>query len=510
MKIERTKNAKTNIIFGMIYKVYQIVVPFIMRTVMIYQMGMEYAGLNNLFASIFQVLNLAELGIGAALTYSMYKPIAEDDDKRICALLKLYKKCFFIIGCVISILGILCVPFLDILVKGTVPGDLNLLILYLMYLVNIVLSYWLFSYKKSLLYAHQRNDIISKVMLLTSTIQFILQIYVLIFLKNYYLYLLSSIFAQILQNIICAKLTNRLYPKYRPEGELEPELINDIKKKVQGLIINKIGGTILRSADSIVISSFLGLSILAIYQNYFFILTAVISILGIIFESCIAGIGNSLVVESSKKNYKDLQTVTFLVGFLICISCACFTVLYQPFMTIWVGKKYLMEFPLVICMIIYFFLYEIDQLVGVYKDAAGIWYSDRYRTIISALFNLGMNIILVQYIGLYGVLISTILALLIIDLPWLLHNVFKTLFINQSLKKYVIELMKVALYSIISSFISYILCRNINLYRGVELAVKLLLAIIVSCVVFIFPEFKSEQFRKSKIIVLSIIKSKRR
>lgn len=509
MKIERTQNAKINIIFGTIYKVYQIVIPFVMRTLMIYQMGMEYAGLNNLFTSIFQVLNLAELGIGAALTYSMYKPIAEDNDKQICVLLKLYKKCFFIIGCVVTVLGIICVPFLNILVKGAIPGDLNLLVLYLMYLVNTVLSYWMFSYKKSLLYAHQRNDIISKVMLVTSTIQFTLQAYVLIFLKNYYLYLLSSILAQILQNIICAILTDRIYPSYRPEGELEFEIINDIKKKVQGLITNKIGGTILRSADSIVISSFLGLSILAVYQNYYFILTAIISIFGIIFESCIAGVGNSLIVETPKKNYEDLKTVTYLVGWLICISCTCFTVLYQPFMIMWVGKKYLMEFPLVVCMIIYFFLYEIDQLVGLYKDAAGIWYSDRYRTIISALSNLVMNIFLVHYIGLYGVLISTILALLIIDLPWLLHNVFKTLFVNQSLKKYVIELIKLALYSTISSFISYILCRNINFKGVIGLAVRLIIAVVISCGIFIIAEFKSEQFKKSKKILLSMIKRRK-
>lgn len=147
MKIERTQNAKINIIFGTIYKVYQIVIPFIMRTLMIYEMGMEYAGLNNLFTSIFQILNLAELGIGAALTYSMYKPIAEDNTEEICALLKLYKN-VFVIGCVVASLGILCVPFLGILVSGNIPGNLNMLILYLMYLINTVLSYWLFSYKK--------------------------------------------------------------------------------------------------------------------------------------------------------------------------------------------------------------------------------------------------------------------------------------------------------------------------------------------------------------------------
>ncbi len=510
MKIERTKNAKKNIIFGTIYKIYQIIVPFVMRTLMIYQMGMEYAGLNNLFTSIFQVLNLAEIGIGAALTCSMYKPIAEDNTEEICALLKLYKKCFFIIGCVVTLLGIVCVPFLSMLVSGNIPGNLNMVVLYLMYLANTVLSYWLFSYKKSLLYAHQRSDVISKVMLVTSTIQFVLQAYVLFFLKNYYLYLMASILAQILQNIICAILSDKIYPKYKPHGKLDVNTVNDIKKKVQGLVTNKIGGTVLRSADSIVISSFLGLSILAIYQNYYFILTAIIGIFGIIFESCVAGIGNSLIVESAEKNYADLKTVTYIVGWLVCISCACFTALYQPFMIIWVGKKYLMDFSLVICMIVYFFLYEIDQLVGLYKDAAGIWYSDRYRPIVSAMSNLIMNIVLVHYIGLYGVLLSTIIAFLVIDLPWLLHNVFKTMFVGQSLLQYVIGLVKLAVYAAISSLIVYLLCINILFDGLLGLIIKLIIAIFVSCGILFLAEFRSLEFKKSKRILISVVKRGRR
>ena len=506
MKIQRTKNAKQNIIFGTVYKIYLIIVPFLMRTLMIYQMGMEYAGLNNLFTSIFQILNLAELGIGAALTCSMYKPIADDNKDEICALLKLYKKCFLGIGWIVMILGLLCVPFLDKLVNGTIPGSLNMTVLYLMYLVNTTLSYWMFSYKKSLLYAHQRNDIISKVMLFTSTIQFALQAFVLIYLKNYYFYLCASILSQVVQNIVCALLVNKMYPQYKPEGTLEKNIVKDIKKKVQGLITNKIGGTILRSADSIVISAFLGLSVLAVYQNYYFILTAIIGIFSIIFESCVAGVGNSLVVESDNKNYTDFEMVTYIIGWLISISCSCFVALYQPFMTLWVGKEYLMDFSLVGCMIVYFFLYEIDQLIGMYKDAAGIWYTDRYRPLISAIGNLIMNIILVQICGLYGVLLSTIIALIVIDLPWLIHNVFKTLFRKQNAIKYILELFKIAIYTVVSSVLVYMICLKIHYEGIIGLVVRFIVAVLLSAVVMFAGEFKSSKFVKFKRIILGLIK----
>lgn len=506
MKIERTKNAQRNLIYGVILKVYQLLVPFLMRTIMIYQMGIEYAGLNNLFTSIFQVLNLAELGIGAALTCSMYKPIAEDNETEICALLKLYKKCFNIIGAIVLGLGLLCIPFLKYLVSGGVPDDLNLQVLYLLYLANTVLSYWLFSYKKSLLFAHQRNDVNSKILILSQTIQYAGQIFILFKLKNYYLYLLVAIISQVINNLVSAVVVNKLYPKYRPYGKLDKNIIYDIKKKVQGLVTNKIGGVILRSADSIVISSFLGLTVLAIYQNYYFILTAIIGVIAIIFEGCIAGIGNSLITENNQKNYEDLKTMTFITGWLVSICCCCFLVLYQPFITAWVGKECLMEFPLVICMVVYFFIYEIETLIGTFKDAAGMWYADRYRPLASALVNLVLNIILVQKWGLYGVLLSTVISLLCVSIPWLLYNVFTTIFEKNLIGKYIVYLLKFVVLTILGSLI----CVVISDLIVSESIFSFLLRAFIACVIpncFVVAFFaKSQEFKRTIGIIKKYIK----
>lgn len=156
MKLERTRNAGRNIIFGGILKLYQIIVPFLMRTVMIYFMGVEYLGLSSLFSSILQVLNLAELGVGSAMVYSMYKPIVEDDEKTICALINLYRKYYTFIGLVIAIIGICMTPYVPFLIKSDLPGGLNIYVLYWLNLGVTVLSYWMFAYKNSLLQAYQR------------------------------------------------------------------------------------------------------------------------------------------------------------------------------------------------------------------------------------------------------------------------------------------------------------------------------------------------------------------
>ena len=150
MKIERTKNATRNIIFGGLLKIYQIVIPFVMRTVMIYFLGIQYLGLNSLFTSILQVLNLAELGVGSAMVYSMYKPIVEDDKERICSLMRLYRTYYRVIGLIIAVAGTILTPFVPHLIKGDVPADMNVYILYLLNLGATVLSYWLFAYKNSL------------------------------------------------------------------------------------------------------------------------------------------------------------------------------------------------------------------------------------------------------------------------------------------------------------------------------------------------------------------------
>ena len=277
MKIERTVNAGRNIAFGMILQVYQIAIPFIMRTAMIYFLGVEYLGLNSLFSSVLQVLNLAELGVGAAMVYSMYKPIAEDDTAKICSLMKLYRTYYRVIGGVIGGTGLVLTPFIPLLVKSDLPEDINVYILYLMNLALTVLSYWLFAYKNSLFQAHQRIDIPNKVTLITNTIMYILQFFVLIYIKNYYVYVLISLFTQAMTNILTAIAATKMYPSYVPVGTLSKDEVSVINHRVRDLFTSKIGFVIVNSADTIVISAFLGLSMLAVYQNYYFILKSIIN-----------------------------------------------------------------------------------------------------------------------------------------------------------------------------------------------------------------------------------------
>ena len=184
MKLERTKNAARNIAFDGIMEMVNMLFPFVIRSVMLHFLGTEYLGLNGLFKSLLMFLNLAELGVGSAMVYSMYKPIAEDDTPTICALLRLYRTLYRIIGLAIAVVGICLIPVLRSFIKDDLPAGMNLYVLYLMNLGNTVLTYWLFAYRSSLLQAHQRRDVISKVTLAVRVSEYILTILILVFTQN--------------------------------------------------------------------------------------------------------------------------------------------------------------------------------------------------------------------------------------------------------------------------------------------------------------------------------------
>ena len=501
-KIERTKNATRNIIFGVILKAYQIIVPFLMRV--------QYLGLNSLFTSILQVLNLAELGVGSAMIYSMYKPIAEDDNATICALMKLYKTYYRIIGLVIAVIGCALTPFIPKLISGDVPDNLNIYLLYLLNLGATVLSYWLYAYKNCILQAHQRVDIVSKVSLVTSTIQYALQLLVLWLFKDYYLYVIVLLATQALTNIATAMCADRIYPQFKPKGQIATEEKKAINNRIKDLFTSKIGGIIYDSADTIVISSFLGLTALAIYQNYFYILNAITGLITVVFSACTAGIGNSIVVETKEKNYKDLNKFTFIICWGAGFCAVCLLCLYQPFMELWVGKDLMLSSSAVICFVVYFFVRQLNSLFNTYKDASGMWHEDRFRPLVAALTNLALNLILVQFIGLYGILISTVLAIVCVGMPWLLHNLFTVIFEKKYLVGYLKNLLYYCFIILISCTITYFICTKVNAGLITTLVIREAICVVLPNLIYLFVYYKRIEFTDSLLLVNKMTKGKLR
>lgn len=499
MESSRSKNAKRNILFATINKVASILFPFVIRTVLLYLLGSEYLGLDSLFASILSFLSLAELGVGSALVFNMYKPIAENDSALICALLNLYRRLYRMIGFVILGIGVCLVPFLPHFVKGDCPADVNLYILYLVYLFNTAVSYWMFGYKRSLLAAHQRTDVDSKCTLVVQTVMYAVQIAALFLFRNYYWYILWLPVFTVISNLVVSKVTDKMYPELKCKGQISKELQEDIKKKVFALFGTKANSIVLHAFDTIVISAFLGLRMVALYGNYYYIMSAIVGVITIVYNSIVAGIGNSLQTETVEKNYFDFKVLTFANYWMVLFCTVSLLCLYQPFMELWMTQRNMLDMYVVILMTIYFYVYQIRKVILTYKDAGGIWWEDRYRPYIVMVVNLVCNLVMVQFIGIYGVILSTIISM-IVSIPIENYTVFKYIFHLSSKDFYIRNAMYLVLGTAVCG-LTYFACTFLP--GGVlGLVLRALVCVIIPNGILFVLFFKTEEFKHAKQLLL--------
>lgn len=505
MKNSRTYNSLRNIGFGMINRLISIFFPFIVRTIFIKTLGEEYLGLNSLFSAVLQVLNLADLGFASAIVASMYKPIAEKNIEKVSALMSLYKKLYKMIGLGILLVGLVVTPFINHLISGNPPVGVNIYIVWLLYLINTVVSYLFFAYKVSLINAHQRSDITEKIGALCRIIFSLLQIVVVAVMKNIYLYVLLTVINSIVYNLWCAKECNKRYPEYTCSGELDIDTKAQITKNVAALALQKIGNTISVSLDSIIISAFLGLRIVAIYGNYYYIVSAVATFINLIYGAITASIGNSIAMEPVNKNFTDLKKFFFLNTWLIGWCSICFICLFQDFMTIWMGKELLFGIGTVFCLVLRFYFEQIRKVILTYKDAAGMWWADKWRPIVGCVVNLIFNIVLVKTIGVIGVMLSTVISYTFVEIPWETHALFKYYFKKQE-SLYYKQLLFNTLSVAISGLITYKVCTYISFNSFTSLIIKSIICIILPNLLFVLLNYKNQELINSLKFMKRIIR----
>lgn len=503
MKINRTRNAKAGILTGLLSKLLHMGMPFVTRTALLYILGTEYLGLSGLFSSLLSFLSLAELGVSNALVYSMYKPVAQEDTDTVCALLALYRKLYRMIGMVILTAGLICLPFLHLFISGDVPADVNLYVLYGIYLGNTVCSYFLFAYRSSLLTAHQRIDVTNVIDSAVSAVTWVLQILMLLIFRNYYAYLIFMPIANIVGNFARLGYVRKHYPQYTPRGKVAPELEASIYKKIKALMGAKISTTVLHSSDNIVISAFLGLTMVTVYGNYHFLMSSIGGILGIVFASVLPGVGNSLVTETMDKNYRDFKKFVFLNNWMVGWCAVCFLCLYQPFMKLWAGEALLLPFSVVVLIVIYFILYQGRKVVITYKDAAGLWWEDRFRPFVMAATNLISNLILVQFIGIWGIVFSTVLSLCV-SVPWETCTVFRHVF-RRSPREYFLTMARFLGTVTVASLVTLGACQIAS--EGIwAILIRGCICLILPNVIFFLCMRKQEEFADAKALLLRVLK----
>ena len=397
-KESRTKNSLINMIVSLSSNVVSIIIGFIAQAVFIKTLGNEYLGLNGVFSNVISMLCIVELGIGSAIIYNLYKPIANSDYETIKSLMRFYKKSYHIIGIIVLIIGILIIPFINYII-GNVTVNTNIYIAYLLFLSDAVLSYFL-SYKRSILYANQKNYYIQIIHIAYLLVLNILQIIFLIVTKNYYIYLVIKVSMRLIENIIISAIANRLYPFLLEKNVkiLDKVIQLDIFKKIKALILHQISSFIISGTDNLIITKYLGLVQVGLYSNYNLIIKSVQTLTQQIIEATTPSVGNLLVTESVEKQFEVFKKMRF-INFWIASFCGiCLFEIMEPFITIWIGDKYLLSNVVLLILVINFYQKNMRNTYLTFKTTAGIFYEDRFVPIIESVLNIIISIFLVKRI----------------------------------------------------------------------------------------------------------------
>lgn len=510
MATNRVENAKRNLLFGILNRIVFTLVPFLSRTVLIYVLGMEYVGLNELLVSVLQVLNLADLGIGSAIVYALYEPVANDDRPTIRALMNYYRRVYHAIGLVIAMLGLVLMPFLPHLIKGEPPADVNLYVLYLVYLANTVFSYLLFAYKQALPTAMQRVDVVSNVNTITTILLNLAQVVLLLIFRNYYAFLFVIPVFTIVNNILMSIHVDKTYPDYKPEGMITKELRASIRKRVFGLSIQRVCATTRNTFDNMVLSAFIGLVVTGKYGTYLLVMNAVTGILAVVTTSILPTVGNSIVTDSTDKNYNDMRLMNSVYMLIAGFCASCMLSLYQPFMRIWTGAHNMLGFEVVALLVIYFYGLKMGDIISLYASGAGLWWEMRWRAIAETILNVALNLIFVQIWGVAGVVASTIVSIFAVNFILASRIIFKHYFKNGKLGEYYFDQIRYLLVTAVVCAISYLVCSHIPEGGLLWLLVRGLACAAVTVLLYLLLYSRSSKFRETMGWFLGVLKPQKK
>jgi len=502
----RISNSKRNIFSGILKQVINILLAFLIRTVILYTLGAEYQGLNGLFTSILQVLNLTDLGFSTAVIFILYKPIAEEDTKTICAIANFLRKIYFVIGLIILGLGLAIMPFLSKLVSNGVPQNINIYVLFLIYLANTTISYMMFAYKSALLSALQRQDVVNNVYTITTTAIKLLQLLLLLVVRNYYVYILVMPVGTIVNNILLQVASVKLFPKIIPSGNMPKDIRDVFNKQIKSVFLGKISDVARNSFDNIVISAILGLVSVAVYDNYYYIYSALYGIMGIIIHGIMASVGNSIAVESVDKNYKDLLNFNFIFMWVVGWCSICMACLYQPFMNLWMKSDQKMILSTFNMLLFCFYFYSINMTYvrSMYLDGNGLFYECRVWFVVEALGNLLLNIILGFLFGITGILLATIITILVFNFVCRTNILFRYYF-KRSVKEFYLKHALYAFTTVVIGTISFTFCNVIPISGIAGLTIRGIFCLFVPNILYFVFYRKTSEYSEAVNYAMRIV-----
>jgi O-antigen/teichoic acid export membrane protein len=506
----RTQKSVKNMTIGMLSQLFTLWLSFVSRTVFIKFLTAEYLGISGLFSNVLTVLSFAELGIGDAMTYAMYKPVKEDNRKLVNQLMVVYKKAYTGIAVVVGAIGLGLSFFLSFIIAE--PPDIpeSLQLIFWLYVVNNMASYIL-TYKKSILIAYQENYIVSEVQQIASLIQQIAQMIVLCFTKQYILYLIIQILCTILNNIIISVVVKKRYPWINEKDgeELPQEVSKEIFKNVKALSISKIAGVVSNGSDNIIISKFVGLSSVGVASNYTMIINSLNGILWNGLSSLTSSFGNFNVdstIGQRRKLFNELFLCSYwLYGFM---TIGIIT-LANSFVQLWVGSNYLVPQGVVLALVLITYISGVNFPVYTYQSTLGMFDKMKIPYVLFAVFNILLSILLGKNWGLFGVYIATSITRLCtseVSSGYYVYRYGLKLSPLKYLKKYVIYFLILILNILVTNYaVSLVQIAGI-----IGFSIKVVTCTVVCNAIYFVCFFRTTEFRNLLIRAKGLLSSRRK
>lgn len=473
MKSRAYYSAK-NLAFALTAQGLDSILTFIARTVFIYTLGKTYLGMNGLFSDLLTLLSLAELGCGTAIIYAMYKPAAQGDERKLAALLNLYKKIYITLGLGISAAGLCLIPFLNFFLSD-MPDIPELPLIYVLYLFNTTSSYF-FSYKKSILTAYQIHHIVSKITMITVLTQNLLQMAVLLLTHNFLLYLMIQLAATFFSNMAISIYVDRHFTFLREynKEKLDKESKVDIIKNIKAMFLDKLSSAVVTSTDNMLISKFVSTIVLGYYSNYTLFVTIIRNIMLRISDALTGSVGNLVSSENPKHAKKIFEELLFMNFWIIAVFSILLFCFINPFITLWIGDSYLLQLPIVFLICLNMYMRYIRNTQLIFIDTYGLFQEIRIKCISEALINLVVSLILLVplHMGVSGVLLGTFISNITTNFWFEPYIIYKKKF-QEPLRGYFGKFFLYLGVTLATGACVFLFTAHVSFYGGwIELAVK--------------------------------------
>ncbi len=504
--MSRIKNLFRNSVIGMLSFVLSTVATFILQRYFVRILGYSIQGLNAVFTNIINTLSIVELGIGMAIVFSLYKPLADKDEKKIALLIGLYRKIYLIIGVVVVAMGLAAIPLLTVLTKH--EFSLGYLIpIHLLFLANSFLSY-LFTYNHTLLSADQKQYMVSLTTVGIKTVAAAIQLCVLILTKNFYLYLSVNIVVNAIFNVFLTLYVRKQYPYIKKTvGSLSKEETAPIKENVWALMFHRVGNYLVAGVGGLVISALLGTTVAGYYSNYVYLSTALISLITSIFAGITATFGNMVVKESQEVILSNFKRARFINFVFYAIAAAGAFVLINDILTVWLDGETVLDFTFLLLFVLNFFITGYSAMLGNLRAAAGVFKPDKYLHIIIAVINIGMSFAFVTLIGAAGALLGITISLFIKELT-ILPLIGKKYIYGGKARDYYLSFILdffVALTAVVLCWFTYSKFGGINIYLKIFAGAAVCIAI-PAAIIFI-TYFKTDEFKYLITLIKRFLKA---